>query len=96
MSPSNQESKLNWETLDGSTWASEDEAVARAYAGKWVVAIPGKILASGDDLNVVAQEAAQILGVDSKTIVVQSIVHPDEWFKDFPVCPQLPASQTAG
>ena len=96
MDSSKSVSNLNQETLDGSTWASEDDAIARVHAGKWVVAIPGKILASGDDLNMVAEEAAKILGVDSKTIVVQSIVHPDEWFKDFPVSSQLPASQTAG
>jgi hypothetical protein len=87
---------INWDTADGAHWASHDDAICRAYAGKWVVALPGKVIASGDDPTAVGTEAARLLGADPSSIVVRSIVHPDEWLNDYPVCPGVPASEPAG
>jgi hypothetical protein len=87
---------LNWDTVDGGTWASEDEEISRSYAGKWVVALPGRIIAAGNDLQSVRAEAAQVLKLDPASIVPQAITHPDEWFKDYPISAELSTSQSAG
>jgi len=89
MNSDNDQPNINWETVRGSTWAADTDDIARAYAGKLVVAIPGKIIAYEDDLDSVVQEGARILGVDPSTVVARSIVHPDEWFKDYPICTRL-------
>ena len=96
MSESNGQPNINWDTMDGATWAGDDDAICREYSGKWVVALPGKVVAFGDDLDTVAQEAGRLLGIDPKTVVVRAITHPDEWFKDYPVYPGVSAPQSAG
>jgi len=96
MSETNGQLKFNWDTMDGATWASHDDSICRSYAGKWIVALPGKIIASGDDLDEVRKEAASILNLDAKTVVVQSIVHPDEWFKEYPHNTGVPAAKSVG
>ena len=96
MSESNGQPNINWDTVDGGEWAARDDAIARKYAGKWVVALPGRIIASGEDLETVGREGARILGIDPSTVVVQSVVHPDEWFKDYPFCTDVSAAKPAG
>lgn len=87
---------INWDTADGAYWASHDDDICRQYAGKWLVAVPGRVVASGDDPDVVGREAGAILKLDPATIVVRAITHPDEWFKDYPVYSGVPAPQSAG
>jgi hypothetical protein len=88
--------EINWETADGGAWAAEDDAISRQYAGKWVVAVPGRVVAFGDDPRGFGEEAARLLGVDPTTVVVRAITHPDEWFSDYPPSDRLPAPQSAG
>jgi len=95
MSNPNEAASINWDTVDGAAWAAEDDAIAREYAGKWVVALPGRIIAAGDDIDLVSEEASRILGVEASTIHIRAITHPDEWFKDYPFCTELEVLQHA-
>lgn len=96
MSKTDEAVSINWDTVDGAAWAAEDDAIAREYAGKWVVALPGRIVAAGDDIDRVSEEASRILGVEASTIHIRAITHPDEWFKDYPFSAGVSSTQAAG
>jgi ABC-type hemin transport system ATPase subunit len=67
-------------TLDGIGWIWHDLPLCRQYAGQWVVAIPGQVIAAGYDLDLVRQEATKALGLsaeDSNSILVYAINDPD-------------------
>jgi ABC-type hemin transport system ATPase subunit len=96
MSTETGQPELNWDTANGAYWVTHDDDLSRQYAGKWVVAVPGRVISAGDDPEAVAAEAARILQCDMSTILVRSVVHPDEYYKDYPFYAGLPASQPAG
>jgi hypothetical protein len=82
MNPEVPDCPVDWETVDGAEWAQSDAGVGVEYAGLWVVARPGRIVASGKDPEVVRAEAAASLGRDPRALMVCAITHPDQWITD--------------
>jgi hypothetical protein len=67
-------------TVEGNDWLWYNIPVCRQYAGQWVVAIPGEVVAAGLDPKLVLQEATVKLGLqaeDTDRILISAINDPD-------------------
>ncbi len=84
------EMPIDPETAAGARWAQQDVETARAYAGKWLVALVGKVIAAGEDLEEVRDRAARSLGRDPKLVVVCSVSDPIHWHADAYFPPDIP------
>jgi hypothetical protein len=60
-------------TSAGAEWAMYDVELAKKYPNKWVVAIPNEIVAMGDDMEKVLDEAAEKLGLPREDLVLTNI-----------------------
>jgi hypothetical protein len=65
------------QTSPGAGWAAEDIELAKKYPGKWVVALPGEVIALGDDPDEVLDRAAEKVGLPREALVL-TIIAPLE------------------
>src|SRR5207245_39838 len=80
--PSWTELPIDRDTVAGASWAQHNIEVANQFAGKWVVALVGQVIASGDDSQEVRVVAAQRLNRLPERLLVCAISNPADWFSD--------------
>ena len=68
--------------IDPVFWAQHDPDTEELYAGQWVVAHEGKIVAHGIDIELVRREAARITGREPEELVVCAIPRAESWLAD--------------
>jgi hypothetical protein len=76
---------LHQPSAEGSVWIQRHPELSRTYDAKWVVAVPNRVVAAGDDPEEVRREAADILGLsdeESHLVVVAWVCDPETWIYD--------------
>jgi Family of unknown function (DUF5678) len=63
-------------------WAKSDPEVEKRFAGQWVVPFERRIVAHGEDLEKVLQEAERLSFLPRERLVVCGVPHPESWLAD--------------
>lgn len=72
----------NWDRVEDSDWAVNDESVQAQYPRQWVVAYKRQVVAASSDPEEARRLAAERTGEPLDEMIATWIAHPDDWFAE--------------